>query len=253
MVLFCTSVGNGMSCTSFSFTPLLVCGFWVRVKPVLKFLLISDHGRGCFRGCRCPGRFFAEAQIALAVALLLSSYEVTLASKNLHTAGRPAAGAAGPGTKEDCLQTGDASGRLDAKICIHDMPNTTVAEQGSASGCGQRSAHAGSCSQAEAHGSSCSHMGAHASVCESGKDSMQECAGASMPLVTSLAEVSGNTPVKNPVSAVVCVVNSQRISESSIRGPPGDVQVLLPQPELRRQVGIRWPKSEGIVSLRRRS
>ncbi|CAL8466371.1 g5907 [Coccomyxa elongata] len=112
---------------------------------------------------RCPGRFFAEAQIVLAVALLLSRYDVRLVSKDLRTTGPLAAGSSGPGTKEVAL-SGDARGGPSAKI----------------------------------------GTGHHRSSCE-----------------------------------------------SSNQGSPGDPNGLLPQPELRRQVGIRWPKEECIVSVRR--
>lgn len=41
---------------------------------------------------------------------------------------------------------------------------------------------------------------------------------------------------------------------ASVSSPevPGDFEGLLPPPELRRQVGVRWPQSECVVVVRRR-
>lgn len=220
----------------------------------LRILLVSEKKRAVFRGCRCPGRFFAEAQIALAVALLLSSYNVRLVSKDLRTAGRLAASSSGPGTKEVVL-SGDARGGPSAKIGTDSLVNRTVARQCSACGCSQRHAHAGSCSQTQAHGSGYGYMGAHVSTCNSVSNSKQECGGGSMPCDNSSAEVNGSDPVEKHTSMASGPEagrgHHRSMRESSNQGPPGDLQGLLPQPELRRHVGIRWPKSECIVSLRK--
>lgn len=67
------------------------------------------------------------------------------------------------------------------------------------------------------------------------------------------AQTSHSCPADKSCAGVSSRVsgNCQGLADCS-PGSPGDLQGLLPQPELRRQVGVRWPKSKCIISVQRR-
>ena len=198
----------------------------------------QEHVRLGLLACRCPGKFLAEAEVALISLLLLSEHRV-----GLSTAESP---------------------RDNEKVATH---------SGMAS-CGSRDGHSLAAIQQDCWGTAepdREQTGAQLSCCiEMGPSLVRDDGVSAMPasscnhasetlMCHSVAELQQSTAM-SPGTSVPgdsscheqamhkCKMCRQMLNEEERSSTEG--RLGLPLPELRRQVGIRWPQHDMLVSLR---
>lgn len=152
------------------------------------------------------------------VALLLSSYSLTLSSQRTTYYSSSC-------SRDNCPDAHTDSGQ--------DTPS-----QGS---------QASRDEQQSAGGSGC-QTGPHASVCSSSSGVSEQQKHTRRDTSDFVSQEADGSYVR--VSSRVAGVCQGGCVKYD--GSPGDLLGLLPQPELRRQVGVRWPKKECSVSVRSR-
>ena len=182
------------------------------------------------RSCRCPGRFFAEAEVALVALILLSRCTA------LPTTTEPAENslqqrAEALADSSACHQLGNREALQSILSRLHDSSSSVAGMQRSAG-------HSSAFRQGEQERTSQCRTAAPAGhgTCTSlsGEASLSEPAGASrrQDRQTSRSERCMQEPA--------CRRGSFKHREEHI---------ALPLPELRRQVGIRWPQQDLPVTL----
>ena len=178
--------------------------------------------------CRCPGKFFAEAEVALIAVLLLSRYRAEIS-----------------GTDSTCDSGRGAtcSGNTRDGPCLVDKQQEYK---------GSRKPHG------ERNGAYLLSAGARSGSFREGSVnalSASSCTeDAQTPAYLGSAvpwHSKAEPPESFAVSAVTryirkwcCQKDNQEGSSGPVRGPGS-----LPLPELRRQVGVRWPQHDVLITL----
>ena len=180
--------------------------------------------------CRCPGKFFAEAEVALIALLLLARYGPEL---------RPAESVSGGGGNVSRFSTSRNEQCLSAEQQEHKGVEACQSEHSVAS--------LGTCPGATsaARDSGLGAMSAAASACAVDSDTSVGGAKPWYPLA-GLTERSARAE-QAECSGRLC---GQTLADqdSNDRECSPDIPVL-PSPELRRQVGVRWPQHDILIVL----
>lgn len=189
--------------------------------------------------CRCPGKFFAEAEVALIALLLLSEHRVQLS---------PAGGKCDRGVNATCCSTAECSCLAGPSLMAIQQDwkgNHTYQQE-------QDGAELSSCveeasSLTRGYGSSarpassCKHASqtalCHSASIAEAQHSISTRPGCFFPGYSSIAQQA-------VCSCKLCCQMLKQEERSNADCSPG-----LPLPELRRQVGIRWPQHDVLVSL----
>ena len=187
--------------------------------------------------CRCPGKFFAEAEVALIALLLLSEHRAEMSgaegchddAKQTHrhgiatcksSEGRTALQHKYDGNchgkhqeKQSGIQLGDTSG------AGSDMSLPGVRDMCSGGSYVEAEACAGSAEPCHGNATSSAPRGFSKKACHCSR--------------------SGELPCK------ACGQQQERESHTGKASCP-----VLPMPELRRQVGVRWPQHDLLIALK---
>ena len=178
--------------------------------------------------CRCPGRFFAEAEVAL-VAMILLSKCTPLPAGALSQERFLRQGAEVLAGSSACHQLESRAALQSAETGLHDSTSSAAAMQHSA-GC-KSSLH------------QVCRPPSHATDAYTGEE---ECTY--LPGETG-ASAAGVPPVilDGPTSRYERGVHKPFCRQGLCKHQ--EVHIALPLPELRRQVGIRWPQQDLSVTL----
>ena len=184
--------------------------------------------------CRCPGRFLAEAEVALIALLLLSRYRPEL---------RPAESTPDSGEDVICHGASRAKPRLSAKQQEHRGMGRSAREHNGAS----LGTHVGAESVSFREGGS-SAMSAAASSCPS--DSGPSAAQSSANSWRSEEGVLGSSAQGKQARRSDMLCSQTLIDHEEKSSAECSPEILvLPLPELRRQVGVRWPQHDINIRL----
>ncbi len=180
--------------------------------------------------CRCPGKFFAEAEVALIALLLLSRCSLEL---------RPAESISGSKRDVSCCSTSRNEQCLLAEQQEHKgveacLPEHSVASLGRCPGATLATRDSG--------------LGAMSAAASSCAVDSGTSAGGAKPWYPQAGLTEGSARAEQarcsgrPCGQMLPDQDS-KCSECSPEIP------VLPSPELRRQVGVRWPQHDILIVL----